>query len=166
MGTSASAGAWLLAFALPVCLYVAWSDLARMRIPNAANLVLVAVFAGVGAAVLPAEDYLWRWGHLGVALLVGMLLTAAGLLGAGDAKFAAAAAPFVAAADLGLAFALLAACVLAGYATHRAVLHSPLRRIAAGWDSWSAAPRFPMGFPLSATLLLYLLGAALQHLIW
>ena len=163
MGTSATAAAWLLTFALPICLYVAWSDLARMRIPNPANLALVAVFAVIGAVVLPAEEYLWRWLHLAVVLGLGMAFNAAGMSGAGDAKFAAAAAPFVAATDLRLLLALLAGCLLAGYVTHRLAMHSPLRRAAAGWESWRSGPRFPMGFPLAAALGLYLFAAALQH---
>lgn len=160
MGTVPAAAAWLLAGALPVCLWVAWSDLARMKIPNKAVMALVLVFALIGALTLPLADWGWRWTHLGVMLLAGMALNAAGAMGAGDAKFIAAAAPFIALSDAGILLALLAGTFLAAYAVHRIARATALRRLAPNWQSWEAGRRFPMGFPLAATLCLYLARAA------
>ena len=84
------------------------------------------------------------------------LQNAIGALGAGDAKFAAAAAPFVALADLASLFYLFAGCLLSGYLIHRIVRASPLRRLVPDWESWESGRRFPMGLPLAATLILYL----------
>lgn len=140
----------------PICLWVMWSDMARMRIPNKAVIALFAVFAVAGLVALPVEDYLWRYLHLVIVLLVGIVMNAAGMIGAGDAKFAAAAAPFVALGDIRLIIVLFAANLLAAVITHRAVRASPLRQLAPGWESWSRGWDFPMGLSLGATLIAYL----------
>ena len=66
-----------------------------MKIPNIAVMVLVAGFAVLGLFAFDFTQYLWQWSHLVVVLVIGFLLNMAGVLGAGDAKFAAAAAPFL-----------------------------------------------------------------------
>ena len=151
----------LFLLSLPICVWVAWSDMRAMRIPNISVLMLVAIFVIVAPFVLPLQTVGWQLLHLVVILLVGILLNAAGLVGAGDAKFAAAAAPYIAFADARFLIALFAACLLAGYTTHRLAKHSPLRRMAPDWESWSRTRDFPMGLPLAATLSIYLLLAAL-----
>lgn len=154
------AALWFLPFALPVCAWVAWSDLRRMKIPNTAVLTLTGIFLVVGLIALPLAEYPWRLMHLGVMLAAGIGMNAAGLMGAGDAKFIAAAAPFVAlgdAATLGLIFAVT---LVGAFVTHRIIKHSPLRRLAPDWQSWSSGKKFPMGFALGGTLAIYLgLGA-------
>lgn len=156
MALSASAAAWFLLAAVPIGLFVSYSDLSRMKIPNAAVYALVLSYAVLGLIALPIETYLWNWSHLVVALVAGMALNAAGAMGAGDAKFIAAAAPFVMVGDLHLLLFLFAACLVAGYVTHRLAKHSSLRALVPHWDSWSAGKRFPMGFPLAMTLIFYL----------
>ena len=151
---------WFLPFVLPIAAWVAWSDLARMRIPNSAVLSLLAVFLLVGPLALPLEDWSWRWAHFGGVLAAGFVLNAAGALGAGDAKFAAAMAPFVALGDLAAFAMLFAVMLLAGFVAHRLVRATPrLRVLARDWESWSRDD-FPMGLPLAGTLATYLLVAA------
>ena len=87
---------WFLPFVVPICIYAAYSDLSQMRIPNISVVALFVVFALVGLIALPLEDYLWRYAHLVVILVLGFALNMIGALGAGDAKFAAAAAPMIA----------------------------------------------------------------------
>ena len=161
MATEVEAAAWLLMPALPICLWVAWSDLARMKIPNLAVLALLAGFAVVGALVLPLPDYGWRWLQAAVMLALGIALNAAGAMGAGDAKFIAAAAPFVALGDLPTVLYLLAGLAILSFLLHRLVRVSPLRRLVPHWASWDAGNRFPFGLPLAATLVAYLGLAAL-----
>lgn len=157
---TASSALGFLPFVLPVCAWVAWTDLSRMKIPNTAVLTLTGVFLVVGLMVLPLEEYPWRLAHLAVMLVAGIIATAAGAMGAGDAKFIAAAAPFVALGDAAILGLLFAAVLIAAYATHRFVMHSPLRRMAPDWKSWTENKKFPMGFALGGTLALYLsLGA-------
>lgn len=140
----------------PICFYVAWSDCRGMRIPNHAVMALVVVFALLGLFALAPLDWAWRWSHLVVVLIAGMVLNAAGAVGAGDAKFAAAAAPFIAIGDLLFVMVLLAATILAAFATHRLVKFTALRRLAPDWESWETGSDFPMGLALGGTLAIYL----------
>jgi prepilin peptidase CpaA len=149
------AALWFLITTLPIALWVAWSDMATMKIPNKAVLALTAVFAVVGVLVLPLPEYLWRWSHLVVILLAGFLLNLTGALGAGDAKFAAAMAPFFALTDWLFVLVLFAAVLVAAFVTHRAVRRIPaVRRAFPGWESWTRKD-FPMGLALSGTLIGY-----------
>jgi prepilin peptidase CpaA len=150
------AALWLLLPALPVAIWVAWSDMKFMRIPNAAVLALVLGFLVVGPIALPLADWGWRWTHLAVVLGIGFVAASLGLVGAGDAKFAAAMAPYVALADARFVLALFAATLLAAFAAHRGLRAVPaFRRATADWASWTNA-KFPMGLALAGTLLLYL----------
>lgn len=143
-------------FALPICLYVAFTDLRAMRITNQAVVALALVFAVVGVFVFPFPDYVWALAQLLIVLVVGIVLNAAGVMGAGDAKFIAAAAPYVAIGDLSLLLPLFAAVLLAAYGAHRVAKYTPLRRLAPDWDSWEKGKKFPMGFALGPTLAVYL----------
>ena len=151
-----AAGLFLLA-ALPISIFVAYSDLSRMKIPNIAVGALVLSYAVLGVIALPFEQYLWHWTHLVVMLILGMIANALGALGAGDAKFIAAAAPMIALSDLTNVLLLLAVCSVAGYATHRLAMKTPIRKMVPHWASWTSGNRFPMGFPLAMTLILYLI---------
>ena len=161
MTITALSALWFLPFVLPICLYVAFTDMAQMRITNQAVIVLAAIFVILGPFVLDFDVYLWRLLHLAIVLVVGIILNAAGTMGAGDAKFLAVAAPYVALGDVRFVLALLMACVLAAAATHRGVKYTPLRRLAPHWDSWDKGKKFPMGFALGTTLALYLILGAI-----
>ncbi|MFN3616288.1 MAG: prepilin peptidase [Rubrimonas sp.] len=159
-GTPAAAALWLLVPAIPVGIWVAWSDMKAMRIPNMAVLALTLGFFVFGLIALPLADWGWRWLHLAVVLVIGFLLTIGGVMGAGDAKFAAAMAPFFAAGDLRLVLALFAAVLLAAFVSHRTLRAVPaFRRAAPDWASWTHA-KFPMGLALTGTLIFYLALAA------
>jgi len=160
--TPATAALWLMVFATPICLWVAWSDLRSMKIPNKAVIALVVVYLAIGLAALPLPDYLWRLSHLAILLAVGIGANAAGLMGAGDAKFIAAAGPFVAPGDASAVMLILAGVLVSAYVTHRLARVSPLRRLAPGWASWHSGRRFPMGLALGPALALYL-GLAAVH---
>lgn len=153
------AAAMLLApFVLPICLWVAWSDMKFMKIPNAAVIVLFAVWlvpglVAVALSLLPAKVWALGWGLAGAVLALGFVASAAGLVGAGDAKFAAAMAPFLTGANPRLTLALFAACLLGAVAAHRLARRLPaLRRAAPDWLSWEHKD-FPMGLALSGTLI-------------
>ena len=147
---------WFLPLVGPICLWVCYTDMKWMKITNVTVMVLVAVFALVGLVALPFETYLWRWLHLVVALAGVLALYAGGAMGAGDAKFIAAAAPFIHLGDLRLVLVLFGVTLLAAFVAHRAVRASPVRRLAPEWKSWHEAKRFPMGLALGGTLALYL----------
>jgi prepilin peptidase CpaA len=157
----AQAAFWFFLASLPICFWVILSDLRAMRIPNKAVLALVAVFLLVGVFVLPLPVLGLQLVNLVVILLAGIVLNAAGAFGAGDAKFAAAAAPFVMLADVSFMMMLLAVTLLAGFLTHRLAGRSPLRRLAPDWESWERRKDFPMGLSLGSSLAIYLGLAAL-----
>ncbi|MFM2355599.1 MAG: hypothetical protein RLZZ528_1335, partial [Pseudomonadota bacterium] len=90
--TQAYAALFLLC--LPVGLWVIFTDLKYMKIPNQAVMALLAIFAVAGFLVIPLDAWLWRWVSAGAVLVIGILLNQFANVGAGDAKFAAAAAPF------------------------------------------------------------------------
>lgn len=161
MFVSASSALWFLPFVVPICFYVAWSDMRSMRIPNHSVVILAVVFLFVGLVALPFADYPWRLLQLVIVLLLGMVLNAGDLIGAGDAKFAAAAAPFVHASDLRLLIVILAANILAAFVTHKIAKHTPIRSLVPDWESWHRGWDFPMGLALGGTLSLYLVLGAL-----
>jgi len=157
----ANAALWFAIFVVPICLYVAYTDMARMKITNNAVMAMLGVFVVVGLFVLPFDVYLWRYAYFVVALVIGMALNAAGVMGAGDSKFIAAAAPFIALGDLQMVLFLLTVCVFFAIVTHRIIKHTPLRRMAPDWVSWDIGKKFPLGFALGTTLGLYLIFGAL-----
>ena len=148
--------AWFLPFILPIAIWVSWSDMASMKIPNKAVLAQLIVFAVVGLIALPFVDYLWRYAHFGVVLAIGFVLNAVGIIGAGDAKYAAAMAPFIALPDWYPFMFLLGATIIAAFVVHRAIRASSLRQRFAHWESWTRRD-FPMGFALAPALVIYLL---------
>ena len=157
--TSVATAVWFLPFALPIAIWVAWSDMKFMRIPNKAVLALTAVFFFIGLAALPLEVWAWRWTHLIIVLAIGFIANLAGVIGAGDAKFAAAMAPFFPVADLRLVLALFAAAIVGAFISHRtARAIAPVRAMTEDWASWTHKD-FPMGLALSGTLIFYLLAA-------
>ena len=148
---------WFLPFVVPICIYVAWSDLREMRIPNVSVLALAGVFLAVGLIVLPFEVYYMRLLQLVIILLAGFLVTSLGLVGAGDAKFAAAMAPFIAPGDYLMFLTLFAAVLIGAWITHRGAGMVPaVRRATPGWISWDRGKLFPMGVALAGALVVYL----------
>lgn len=155
--------AWIyLPFVLPLCFYTAFTDLRSMKITNQTVLALGGLFVLLGLIALPFDQYLWRLAQLVIVLVVGIVLNAVGAMGAGDAKFAGAAAPYVALGDLRMLIIIFAATLLAAYASHRIAKFSPLRQLAPDWESWNRKRDFPMGLALGPCLAIYLgLGAIL-----
>lgn len=158
--TTAAQAAW---FVLPVgiiAIWVAWSDMKFMLIRNQSVLALMAVYLLLGPIAFPLDEYLWRWSHFLVLILVGFIASSAGVVGAGDAKFAAAMAPLFAREDLVVAIMLFSAVLLGAFATHRIFRAIPaVRRRTPDWASWQTGSDFPMGLALSGTLMFYLLLA-------
>jgi prepilin peptidase CpaA len=156
LAITASSALWFLPFVLPISIWVAWSDIKYMKIPNLAVLALFAVFLSIGLVALPLAELPWRLLHLVVILIVGFVISSLGMIGAGDAKFAAAMAPFVAFGDAASMAYLFAATVLAAFITHRIFQRSKaFRKMTPDWKSWDNKD-FPMGFALGGALIIYL----------
>jgi prepilin peptidase CpaA len=149
---------WLLPPVTAIGIWVAWSDLKFMKIPNMAVLATLLVYLVIGPIALPLQLWLWGWALGAIVLGVGFVANAAGVVGAGDAKFAAAMAPFFVQSDLRFILALFSACLLGAFAAHRGLGFLPAFRSAtADWQSWQRRD-FPMGLALSGTIIFYLLG--------
>jgi len=161
--TPASAAWVFLAAALPLGLYTTWSDLARMKIPNRVTDLLFLCFVVLGFFALPFDAYLWRYANFAGGLALGLAFFAAGAMGAGDSKFIAAAAPYIAVQDLLFTGLIFSAALLGTFVTHRVVGRTPLKNLAPHWVSWSAGKKYPMGFALSVTLVAYLALCALAN---
>lgn len=151
--------AWFLPFILPITVWVAWSDMATMKIPNKAVLALLAVFVVVGLVALPFQDYLWRYAHFGVVLVITFILSSFGAMGAGDAKYMAAMAPFITLGDAAAFALLLAATTFAAFILHRVAMHSFGPKLFPNWESWTQKRSFPMGLALAPTLMFYMIIA-------
>lgn len=173
MHIPAGAAAWFLPFVLPICFYVAFTDMRQMQIKNHAVLALAVVYLIVGFFLFPPWSgdwpigaigpfsfalpvYLWQALHILVILVIGIVLNAAGVMGAGDAKFCAAAAAFVWSGDAILVAQILMITTLAAFFSHRLAKYTALRRIAPDWDSWDKGKLFPMGLSLAGALTVYL----------
>ena len=153
---TASSAQWFLPFTILISIWVAYTDLRFMKITNWAVLSLIMVFLIIGFMVLPFDDYTWRMLHFAVILVIGFLCSTIGLLGAGDAKFAAAMAPLVAWGDAAIMMYLLAGVVLIALLTHRLFQRSKaFRKLTPDWKSWDNKD-FPMGLALGGTLVAYL----------
>lgn len=156
MTQSATAALWLMVIAVPVSLYIAWSDLKSMRIPNLAVLMLLIGYAVIGGLTLPLATWGWSWLQFAVVLVVGFVLSMTGGFGAGDAKFAAAMAPFIALGDLRLFLVLLFAVSIAAFIVHRVLRAIPaVRHATPDWASWTRK-EFPFGLALGPALIFYL----------
>ncbi len=161
MAITALSAYWFLPFALPISIWVAWNDMKFMKIPNKAVLSLMVVFLVIGLIALPFGEYAWRLLHFVVILGIGFGLNMIRAIGAGDAKFAAAMAPFIALGDLRNLLFLLAAVILAAVITHRAFRRSEaVKKLTPDWESWTRND-FPMGLALGGALTIYLILGAL-----
>jgi prepilin peptidase CpaA len=149
-------------FVLAIAVWVAWSDMATMKIPNKAVLALGGVWLVIGLLLvifqaMPLMMWLWGMALAVIFMVAGFVANAAGAMGAGDAKFGAVMAPFFVGADPRLVCALLAACLLGAFAAHRLMrLITPFRAATPHWASWTNK-KFPMGLTLAGMLVFYLL---------
>lgn len=136
-------------------LVAAWFDVRERRIPNwlvAATLALGLGFAAWrgGAGALP-----WHLAHLAVALLVGIGLYAARLLGAGDAKYYAALAawqPLAAGLKLLMAVSFAGLALTLGWLAWRKLAGKPAPK-----KPVSDADKVPFGVAMAAGAVLALL---------
>ena len=154
-----------LPLTLFIGIWVAWNDMKFMKIPNKAVMALVAAYLIVGVPTLPFMVWLWGIGVGIAALVVLFVANAAGLMGAGDSKFAAAMAPFFVMSEYCMVMGLAAGCLLGAFAAHRLTRGDPaIRRAAPDWQSWTHQ-KFPMGLALAGMLNFYLLFALISSLL-
>ncbi len=156
----AQAALVFLILLVPIWFYMAWYDMARLKILNGLVLLVFGIFLVVGALVLPLPFYLWQLAQAAVVFVIVLVLYAAGAMGGGDAKFIAAAAPYFARQDLMLALMLFCACGIGAFVAHRLFMIMGADRATPLWQSWRSGNRFPLGYALGGVVSLYLAMAA------
>lgn len=163
MNTTFAEAIWFLPFVALLTIYVSWTDMKFMLIKNQAVLALMLIFLVIGPFAFSFDVYLWRWLQFLIVLVLGILFNAAGVLGAGDAKYAAAMAPFIAPEDTMPVIFLFSGVLLAAFVTHRIFKFIPaMQRATPDWKSWQEERLFPMGLAISFTLFAYLLLSVLR----
>lgn len=154
---TAWASLWFLLPVLAIGLWVAWSDMKFMKIPNTAVLALAGAYLVIGPVAYGFDWSLYLWGIAlgGITLVAGFIVATLRMVGAGDAKFAAAMAPFFAQSSPAMVFTLFAGCLLAAFLSHRLMRAvPPIRSATADWESWTNR-KFPMGLALSGCIAFY-----------
>ena len=151
----------LLVPVLPIAIWAAFSDLKRMKIPNASVLAMAAVWPLLGWFVVPTWG-LWFWGFglMAIVFVAGFLLYLTGTFGAGDAKFAAAMAGIFVGGNIGEILLIIFVCMVGALLLHRILRSLPfIRNATPDWESWTRRRYFPFGLALSAIVVFYLLAA-------
>ncbi|NJM81675.1 MAG: hypothetical protein HC844_03575 [Tabrizicola sp.] len=156
----------LLVFALPIAVWVSWSDMRSLKIPNKAVIAMAAVWPLVGWLAVPTwQAWFWGFALMAIVFVLGYLAFMFMRLGAGDAKFAAAMAPVFVGADYTWVLSLVAACLIGALVTHRILrVIPPIRKATPDWKSWDERLYFPLGFALAGILVFYLVAAFMPQL--
>lgn len=157
--------AWVfLPLIVPLALWAIYTDLKHMKILNMCVVALFAGFVVLGPFALSLEEYAWRFAHFGIVLLAGFILSSLGVFGAGDAKFAAAMAPFIVASDAVFVMFLVAMSAVMLLIVHRIARRVPgIVNATPDWASWDTGRNstlkqtFPYGLGLSSGLIIYML---------
>lgn len=154
---------------VPLMALASWWDLKHLKIPNWQTLAMFGVFVVTGLWGLDTETFLWRLGQGLIVLGIGYILFAVGVIGGGDAKMAAALAPFIVPVDVAqlLVFYALVSFVL--LIVLRMVMQA-CRHKKTGWLSIDQLEKparervFPMGLIFGLTITGYLAIYALDAL--
>lgn len=101
--------------------YLAWSDIVARRLPNSATALLAVAGLSAGFLLVGVAHFSSSLVHAVLALVVGFVLFATGVIGSGDAKYYAAVATWFPLDD---AVQLLGRISLAGFV------------LAVGWLVW------------------------------
>ena len=146
-----------LVVTFPILFVSAFTDLRHMTISNQANIILALIFVVLGVFLLPFPEYGLRLLQCLIVLVIGFLLTTFGVIGGGDAKLLAAAAPYVALNDAPPVIMTLCIVTLSSVLAHRLLGRIPrFKAEVVDWVSWQKHRNFPFGVPIAATLSLYL----------
>ena len=150
----------LLVPTLPIAIWAAFSDLKRMKIPNASVLAMAAIWPLLGWYLVPLTAWFWGFALMAIVFGAGFLLYLTGTFGAGDAKFAAAMAGIFVGGDIGEILLIVFVCMVGALLLHRILRSLPfVRNATPDWESWTRRRYFPFGLALSSILVFYLLAA-------
>ncbi|MEM9435975.1 MAG: prepilin peptidase [Pseudomonadota bacterium] len=145
---------------VPVWFYMAWYDMARLKILNGLVVFVFGVFVVLGPLLLPWQLYLGQIIQAAAMFIFMLILYSAGAMGGGDAKFIAAASPYFMREDVALILILFTACALGAFVAHRLSRLAGTDRATPLWQSWRSGKRFPLGYALGGVVTGYLALAA------
>lgn len=150
---------------IPALVYVVWTDLKTMRIPNVACLVIFLAFLPTGLAGLDIETFGWRLAHTAIAFFLGYAIFSltSGAIGGGDLKLGIALVPYVPGVYLPLLaqlYIVMSVLTLLVFLGLRAGLRgrTQLAAIEASSTSFMKLP-FPFALVLSSTFIAYFVTA-------
>jgi prepilin peptidase CpaA len=150
----------LMVPALPIAIWVAFSDMKRMKIPNTSVIAMAAIWPLLGWFLVPMSAWLWGFALMAIIFVAGFLLYLTGTFGAGDAKYAASMAGMFVGGSISEILVLLVLCMIGSLLVHRLLRSiSFVRTATPDWVSWTQRRYFPFGLALSAILIIYLLAA-------
>ena len=137
-----------LAAIAPLLMYAGYSDLRSLRIPNWISLAMLVVFAAL-VPFLAGPEIMMRGSVAGIVFVIGFVLFALNMLGAGDVKLLAALFLFVPSSHIQVFLIAFSPALLCGVALICAVRWRPHPRVA-GWASVTTPGVFPMGISIAA----------------
>jgi prepilin peptidase CpaA len=150
---------WLILPILPIAIWVGWSDMKSMKIPNKAVMAMVGVWVLFGWLCHSWQAWGWGFALGAIVLVVGFVMSNFRMLGAGDAKFAAAMAPFFTGGQTVTVLMVVASCLIGAVVLHRILRAIPAVRTATpDWVSWTHH-KFPAGLAVGGMSIIYHLAA-------
>jgi len=152
----AEAAFWFLIVMIPIWAFVAYDDMANLKIRNKVVLLMLAIFVVAGPFLMPLNTYAWQLVQGVVVLLLMFGLYALRAMGGGDAKFIAVAALYMHRSDYGLIILLFGLTFLVAWIVHRILKATIGPKLFPDWASWTSGKRFPLGLPMGGWLVLYL----------
>lgn len=145
----AALGIWAC---LPVLLYIIYTDLSDLRIPNAAVMVLMIIFAATQLPVLPLQELMMRVFAATAIFGLCLIVFALHLLGGGDVKLLPAVVLFVPSTEWAQFVLALSVSVILTLTILRW-----LRGFSSGgkWKSVNQTSRYPLGPAIALAGLVY-----------
>lgn len=142
---------------VPLMVYMIYSDMKYMKIPNWLSLSVLGVFLATGSWGLPLEVFVWRLAHGGIVFGLGYLLYrfAEGRVGAGDIKLIAAFTPFIPGSHIAfilMGFAIISFLTLAAFMVARKYLHNENST----WKAFAQRSFVPAGVILGLTVMIFM----------
>lgn len=132
----------------PVLVATGYSDLRRMRIPNALSLAALALFAVSAPFLMPLEAIALRAAIAAGVLCLGFLMFAFGLVGAGDVKIFSALLLFVPTPTMSVFLFVFSVAMILGMAL-MPVLRALPNAAQTGWVALERDAKFPMGISIA-----------------
>lgn len=131
----------------PVMLATGYSDLRRMRIPNALTFIAIMMFLLSSPMFLDSDEVLLRLLAAGIAFSVGFTLFCLGMLGGGDVKIFSVLLLYIPSHTLSLFLLLFSGTMSVGI-----LLVYGLRGLSnanTNWSSLRPGAGFPMGISIA-----------------